>query len=266
MEILMKNMTFALGAAVLVAATPAYAEHSTSIQIVGEMRDYSDGYGSLDTISGEIVKKLGKTTIVVEPAYGERDYGSSEVNSLSLGGTVYHRFSDGISTRTKVSVSENEPVFATRQVAQDVTFRLLPKTTATVGARWARYFGNQDAYFVSGGLRYHFNGASVAYKATYVDPDNRDAIVTHQVNVSVNDGSGNGKTQLWLSAGEASLDNSAFVSNFSGEDYAVYLRRYQPLTSQVNLIGNIGYTSYDRPEGRVNAPTFGLGLQMNFGG
>lgn len=262
----MKKFLYLLGAAALIPAAPAMAEDSSSIQIVAETRDYSDGYGSLDTYTGELVKKFGDTTVVITPSYGERDYSALSANALSIGGTVYHRFSDSVSTRTSVAVSENAPVFATRQVAQDVNFRILPKTTAMVGARWARYYGNADAYFVSGGLRYYFGAGSVAYKATYVEPDNRDAIVSHQVSVNINDGNGNGKTQLWLSAGEASLDNSAFVADFSGEDYAAYLRRYQPLTSKLNLVASVGYASYDRPQGRVEAPTFGLGLQMNFGG
>lgn len=262
----MKKFIFLLGAAAAVATAPAMAQDSSSVQIIAETRDYSDQYGSLDTITGEFVKEMGKTTVVVTPSYGERDYSSISANALSIGGSVYHRFSDSVSTRTTVAVAENAPVFATRQVGQEVSFRLLPQTTATVGARWARYYGNADAYFVSGGLRYYFGGGSVAYKATYVEPDNRDAIVSHQVNVSVNDGEGNGKTQLWLSAGEASLDNSALIENFSGEDYSAYLRRYQPLTKNLNLVGNVGFTSYDRPNGRVEATTFGLGLQMNFGG
>ncbi len=260
----MKKITVAImGSAVFATFTPALANDDKSAQVVAERRDYSDGFGELNTVTGEFLATEGDTTIVIEPRWGERETSVGSWDAVGIGADVYHRFSQGVSTRTRLAVAQDEPVFANIDVAQDVTVRLAPALTGTVGARYARFFGDQDVYFVSGGPRYYFKGGSISYRLSYIEPKNRDEIWAHMVQLTVNDGADSrGKTQLWLSAGETSLDDAVFVGQASGKDYAAYLRRYQPISGQFDLIANVGIASYDRPGGRVTAPTFGVGIRV----
>ena len=224
----------------------------------------SDDQGSLTTLRGTYKSVDDDTTIVLSPAIGWRETGALSDTAVSLAGTLYHEFSDDVSTRTHIAFAEDEPVFANRDIAQDITFRVLENTTATVGARWARYFGSQDVYFLSASARYYFERGSVSYRLSYVEPDGSNSFLAHLVNIALNDADGSGKTQLWLSAGEASIDAAQLQNNFSGEDYGVFLRRLQPLTESVGLIGSVGFSSYDRPADRVTATSVGLGVEVDF--
>jgi len=235
-----------------------------SIEIVAETQHLSDDHGSLSTLRGTYKTVEDDTTVVLAAAVGERDNTGSSETAISLAGTFYHRFSDDVSTRTNIGLAEDEPVFAARDVAQDITFRIFPETTATFGARWAQYYGSQDVYFLSASARHYFEGGSVSYRLSFVVPDDRDAFAAHLVNVALNDADGRGKTQLWLSAGAASIDASQLQDTFSGEDYGVFVRRLQPFGENLNLIGSIGVASYDRPVDRVTATSIGLGVEMEF--
>ena len=75
--------------------------------------------------------------------------------------------------------------------------------------------------------------------------------------------SGAGKTQLWLSTGEASLDRSQVDGDFDGRNRAAMLQRTQPLTASLALVGSAGLSSYDRPSGDITALNLGLGVLVN---
>lgn len=260
----MKKVTCAfLGCTVAALTTPAMADEGKSVQVVAERRDYSDGFGELNTVVGEVVAIEGDTTIVFEPRWGERETAVGTWDAMGIGANIYHKFSSDVSTRTRLAVAQDEPVFANIDVAQDVTFRVAPSVTGTIGARYARYFGDNDVYFVSGGARYYFKGGSISYRLSYIEPENRDKIFAHMVQLTINDGGDSrGKTQLWLGAGETSLDDAVFAGQASGDDYSAYLRRYQPISDRLDLIASVGIASYDRPGGRITAPTFGVGLRI----
>jgi YaiO family outer membrane protein len=257
-----------LAAASCLGAQAAHAQEDgdapeQTVQIYGEIQDFSDGYGSLDSVKMEYKLDMGRTTVVLTPAVGRRKARGNSDTAFGIGGALYHRFSDDFSTRTYVAIAEDEPVFANRDVAQDFTVRVAKNLTATVGGRWARYYNDRDVYFASGGMRYYFKGGSISYRLSYVDPDGRDSFLAHLVNVSINDGDGRGKTQLWLSKGEASINQSQLQTNFDGDDYGAFLRRVQPITKDFSLIGLVGISSYDRPSDRVNAVSVGLGIELS---
>lgn len=240
-------------------------KNAQSVEAFAEQEAYSDGLGKLKSVSLEYKLVNDDTTVVFTPAVGERSVGAFSETAFGAGVAVYFKLSEGVSTRTYAAIAEDEPVFANRQLAQDVTFNATKDTTITVGGRWARYFGDRDVYFVSAGARHYFKGGSVSYRLSYVDPEGRDGFLAHLVNLSLNDRDGRGKTQLWLGAGAASLDRPIDQPNFSGEDYSATLRRVQPLTGQLSLVGQVGITSFDRPAGRVEATNIGVGLRLDFG-
>lgn len=242
---------------------PAGTAHS--VQVFAEQEDYSDGLGTLKSVTLEYKLVDEDMTVVFTPAIGERSTSTSSDTAFGAGAAVFFKLSDKVSTRTYVAAAEDEPVFANRQIAQDFTFATSGNTTLTVGGRWARYNGDRDVYFVSGTGRYYFDGGSVSYRLTYVDPEGRDGFLAHLVNLSINDKSGRGKTQLWLGAGSSALDRAQAQVGFSGEDYSATLRRLQPLTKEFSIIGQAGVTSYETPAGRITSTNFGVGLQLDFG-
>jgi YaiO family outer membrane protein len=248
--------------AVLSLPVAAHAQESgsDSVYIVAQAQEFSDGLGSLRSVRLEYKAVLDDTTVLVSPIVGERRSPAGRERAIGLGATIYHDWSDKVSTRTAAFVAENEPVFANLDFAQDVTLGIADKTTVTIGGRWARYFGDREVTFLSAGARRYFRGGSVAYRLSHVNPEGRDTFFAHLVNLTLNDPSGAGKTQLWLSTGEASLDRSQMDDSFDGQNRAALLQRTQPLTEGFSLVASAGLSSYDRPGGDVSAINLGLGL------
>ena len=249
--------------ACLCVPAPLWAQASHTVTATGETQEFSDNGGSLRTATLEYKFVDADTTVVFTPAYGERRAPGVRESAAGLGAMIYHDWSSRISTRTSAFVAQDAPVFANYDFAQDVTLRVGDSTTVTLGGRYARFFGEQDVTFFSAGLRQYFRFGSMAYRLTRVDPEGRDSYLAHLVNLTVNDPRGGGKTQLWLSLGEASISNAQVPNNFSGDDYGAVLRRVQPITDNFALVPLIGYTSYDRPTDRISAVNLGLGLEFD---
>jgi YaiO family outer membrane protein len=246
-------------------APPEPSGTTQSIEVSGESQDFSKGYGSLRSVKLEYRIDFADTTVTFSPMAGERRASGNSVTGFGVAGQIYHDFSDTVSTRTRVSIAEDRPVFANLDFAQDVSVRIAGKTVATAGARWARYFGDQEVWFVSGGLRQYFKGGSVAYRLTWVKPEGRDAFLAQLASLTINDGRGRGKTQLWLNYGGASFDR-ALDSIFTGKDYGGLVQRIQPIDRNVSLSLSAGLESYARPAGRVEGTKLGLGLQFSLDG
>jgi hypothetical protein len=83
------------------------------------------------------------------------------------------------------------------------------------------------------------------------------------VNLTVNDGQGKGRTQLWLSTGAAVLARSQLDDSFAKNDRAFMLQRIQPLSHNLSLIPSAGLSSYANPGGRYTSTNLGLGLSMS---
>jgi YaiO family outer membrane protein len=254
---------FAAGAAALAGlfyAFPVLAQSSQTVTATAETDEYSDGYGSLRSVKLEYKLVDEGTTVVFTPAIGERRAAGFSDTAVGGGATIYHDWSPSISTRASAFFAENAPVFARNDLAFDLTAKVADDTTVTVGGRYARYFGGKDVVFVSAGVRQYFRFGSVSYRLTRVDPEGRDPYLAHLFNISVKDAKGDGRTQLWLSAGEASLSRVQMPADFSGKDYAAMLQRVQPLTDKLNIIPSLGYSSYARPGDRVGAVNVALGV------
>lgn len=241
-------------------STPAGPERAIHASV--ETRDFGADHGTLNSATVEYKIEDGGSTIVANAIAGEFRGRFETERAVGAGVTLYQRFDGGISTRTRIAVAESEPVFARLDLAQDITFGLARATTMTFGARWADYAEGGDVHSLSAGLRYYFAGGSVGYRASYVDPEDRASLVAHLVNLSLNDATGAGRTQLWFSAGSTSLE-TPLSDDFAGEDYGVFLRRVQPLTDTLNVTGSFGVASYDRPAGRATGTTFGLGIEVD---
>jgi YaiO family outer membrane protein len=256
--------TLLTGAAIAFVGMPAplMAQATHTVTASAETQEFSDDFGSLRTVQLEYRFENEDTTVVLTPSYGERRAPGVKQGALGGGVTVYQDWSPSVSTRTSAFVAEDAPVFAQYDLAQDVTVKVADSTAVTLGGRYARYFGDIDVTTLSAGVRQYFGFGSIAYRASWVNPEGRDDYLSHLVNLTVNDGSGEGKTRLWLSAGEASISSAQVPDNFSGDDYAAMLQRVQPITARLAVVPTIGYSSYDRSAGRIHAISFGLGLAM----
>jgi hypothetical protein len=233
-----KNITAATAAlAGLCLSAPALADTSQTVTPSVETQEFSDGYGSLRTAQIEYKLVTEDTTVVFTPTVGERRAAGFSETAIGGGATIYHDWSDTISTRTSAFFAEDAPVFAQHDFAQDVTF-------------------------LSAGARQYFRFGSVSYRLSWINPEGRDSFLAHLVNVQVKDGSGKGRTSLWLSAGEASISPTQVPNTFSGDDYSAVLQRVQPITGTISVVPTIGYSSYDRPGSRVDAISVGLGIAL----
>lgn len=246
----------------LAAAPAALAQTAQSIQLSGETQEFSDEGGSLRSVSLDYKLDFDDTTILVAPTVGQRRVNGTTQTATGFGAAVYHDWGGRLSTHTQAFAAENEPVFARYDLAQDLTIKVASSTTLTAGFRWAEYFGGRQVTFVSLGARHYFKGGSIAYRLTRVDPDDRNAFLGHMINLTLNDGHGRGKTQVWLSAGSSSLVRSQLDESISGKDWAVFGQRTQPLTASLALVMSAGLSSYTRPTYRMRASTVGLGLLL----
>ncbi len=251
--------------AAALAQSPVSGDTDQTLLVVAETQEFSKGGGSLRSVKLEYKYDFGDTTVLLTGSAGERKVNGQSTSAAGFGGTIYHDFSQDISTRTSAFVSANKPVFAHLDFAQDVTVRVADKTTLTVGGRWARYAGDDDVTFVSAGVRRYFSGGSISYRATWTKPDGRSAFVAHLVNLSLNDAHGKGKTMLWLGTGAASLDRGQ-LEDFSGSNYSGLIQRSQPIGGNLNLVLSAGLSSYDRPAGRMTGTNLGIGLLFDLDG
>ena len=245
-------------AALLALPVAAHADEQ-SVYVTAQTQEFSDDVGSLRSVRLEYRAVLDEATVLVSPIVGERKAPGLEEQAAGLGATIYYDWSDKVSTRTAAFIAENEPVFANRDFAQDITLKVADKTTATLGGRWARYFGGQEVTFLSAGARRYFKGGSVAYRLSHVDPQGRDTFLAHLLNVTLNDRRGSGKTQLWLGTGEASLDR-AQIDDFDGQNRSALLQRTQPLTDALSLVASAGVSTYDRPGDDFTSINLGFGI------
>lgn len=264
----MSKLTFATNViavcASLAIATSARAEDKPvqTFSLNAQSQDFNQGLGSLRTASFEYKYKSKATTFVLTPIVGERYTATAKETSFGAGVAFYHDWTSTISTRTEAFIAEDKSPFQHLDIAQDITGKVGKSTAITLGARWARYAGGQDVWFVSGGLRQYFKGGSVAYRLSWTKPDTRSGYLSHLGSLTINDAKGKGKTQLWLSAGSASLATSQLPDSFRGKDLAALLQRVQPISNRMAVKFSVGLSSYDRPVSRVTATTVGLGLSI----
>ncbi len=248
----------------IAASNPACASDKSpdTVTTVAQVQDFDQGLGSLRTLEIQVSHSRGPDTFVLTPVIGERRIGA--FHDTVIGGSLelHHDWSSKVSSRSHVFVSENKTPFAHWTASQDINVKVAAKTTITVGGRFARYFGDNDVVYMSGGVRQYFNMGSVAYRLTWTKPAFSSGYLAHLGSITIKDNRGTGKTQLWVSYGSASPISIQSQDTFRGKDYGLAFQRNQPLNGNLSAIFRFGVSSYDRLGGRVTAPTFGFGLSL----
>lgn len=228
------------------------------------VQDLGPGRGTLTTVTLEMQKATPTGIWSLAPAFGRRAQGTASASSVAGAIGWRHAWSNRITTASDAFLAEAHSPFAQASLTQSVAVLVARRTQVTAALRWSRYQGGQDVWFVSGESRRYFRRGSVAYRLTWIKPAGRDGYSSHLLSFTLNDAAGRGRTQLWLSQGQASLTPSQAPDTFRGHDRSVQLRRVQPLGPRLSLSLSGGLATYDLPAGAVRSRNLGLGLSLEF--
>lgn len=251
----------ALGCALMMAVAGAAHAGVDTVTAQLEHTDYSDGYGRRDVAGVEITGRAAGSRWQLGVAHGERDYGGVAYRGVRLHGGLVHDWTPRLSTRTAVTLSDRDPVFVNRQIAQDINIKPAANTVLTVGGRYAEYYGGSYVTAWSVGAAYYFPRLSVAYRYSRHRLSTGTGGGGSTVSLRLKDAQGKGSTQLWLGTG-----NSAYTAELDPtllrEHRAkrVFLRRNQPLGEHLMLHAGLGKAWHSTRVDRFSSIESQLGL------
>lgn len=258
----MAKFNFILAPVLLSCATLANAA-DPKIIVATEHTDYSGGFGKRMETSVESSMDIGNTGFSVNVAHGRREVGGDRFKALRLGGVVYRDWSDKFYTRTTMGISSNKPVFATRELANDFNYKLLPNAVATVGAKHARYHGGIDVLTLSAGASWYFKGGFASYRFSSFDVDKAGKGHGHLASFRLKDPRGAGYTQLWAGIGSSLHEQQIYLADSKGKYRSVALQRVQPVAGPVAVSLSLGRTWYDTPATDYRGTTASVGLVLS---
>lgn len=224
----------------------------------GEYLSYSGPHGSRRIVNGETRADLGKSKLSFGIAQGQRTAGDNKFRGTRVSAAVVRDWNRRISTRTSASIATNSPIFAKRDLAQDVSFKLMPQTLLTVGARHTRYFGDVTAVSLSAGAAQYFRGGFVSYRYSSYDIKGLGRSPAHLLSARLEDPYGS--SQLWLGHGESLQDLDWLASPHSGKSSRVELRRVHKIGGGVGLVVGLSKGWHDAGSGNFKSTGARLGL------
>lgn len=258
----MAKLNMFLAPILLTCASVANATDQKII-VTTEQTNFSGGYGKRIKTSVESATDLGDTAFSVNISHGKRDVGAERFKSLRLGGVVYHDWSEKFYTRTTMGLSSNKPVFATRELSNDFSYKVLPNAVATVGAKYARYYGGTDVLSWSAGGSWYFKGGFASYRFSSFDIDKLGKSHGHLASVRLKDGKGAGHTQLWAGSGTSLHDQEFLVTGSKGTYRSLALQRVQPVRGPVSVNLTLGRSWYDTPSADYRGTSGSVGLSFS---
>jgi YaiO family outer membrane protein len=224
----------------------------------GEYLSYSGPFGSRRTVNAETRIDTGTTVLSVGVSQGFRKAGDDKFKATRLTGTVVHDWSSRLSTRTSASIASDQPVFVTRELLQEISYKPLPQTVLTVGGRYARYWGGVDALSWSVGAAQYFRGGMVSYRFSSFDVRHLGHSNGHLVSFKLQDPYGS--NQLWLGHGTA-LHDAVWLSAPEKGDYNnIEYRRVQPIAGGVGLMLGVNRIWYKADGAKFHGTGVRVGL------
>lgn len=223
-----------------------------------EYLSYSDSFGNRRVVNATTRIDLGKTKLSFGIAQGTRKASGDKFHATRITATVVHDWSSRISSRTSASVAGNQPVFVTRELAQEVSFKPLPQTVLTVGGRYSRYFGGVDATSWSVGAAQYFRGGMIGYRYSSYNVQRIGHTAGHLVNLKLSDRFGS--NQLWLGRATALHDATWLPTAEKGKLTSVELRRVQPIGGGVSVMLGANRAWYDTEGAEFRSTGAKLGL------
>jgi YaiO family outer membrane protein len=225
-----------------VATAPNLAKVAASVE--GEYLSYSGPFGSRRIVNAQSRVDTGNTTLSLGVSQGTRKADGEKFNATRVTVGVAHDWTSRLSTRTSAGISSNQPVFVTRELSQEVSYKPLSRTVLTLGGRYARYWGGVEALSWSVGAAQYFGGGLISYRFSSFDVGHVGHTTAHLVSAKVEDPYGS--NQLWLGHGSALHDAiwlpAAEKGNYTSAEY----RRIQPIGGGVGLmvgVNRIWYTT-----------------------
>lgn len=252
-----------LYAPVLLACATAAGAAETKFSLSAGYTDYSKAFGTRRETTAESTTDLGRTAFTVSLSHGQRKFEKDSASALRVSGTIFHDWNSRIYTRTNLAVSSDKPVYATREIANDVNFKLLPTVVATVGGKYARYHDNRDVKSLSAGGTWYFAAGFVTYRYSAFDVERLGNGHGHMATVRIKDGNGDGATQLWLGSGTSLHEQEVLLSGRRGDYRSVALQRVQPIRGKVSATVTLGRAWYDTQTENYRGTTASLGLRVN---
>lgn len=224
----------------------------------GEYLSYSGPFGSRRIVNAQTRIDTGDTVLSLGLSQGSRKAGDDKFKATRLSATVVHDWSSRLSTRTSASIASNAPVFVTRELVQDISYKPLPQTVLTVGGRYARYWGGVDALSWSLGAAQYFPGGMISYRFSSFDVHNLGHSTGHLVNIKVEDPYGS--NQLWLGHGTALHDALWLPTPEKGNFTNVEYRRVQPIGGGVGLMVGVNRIWYKADSAKFHGTGLRVGL------
>ena len=239
-----------------VAAGPNLSKVVASVD--GEYLSYSVPFGSRRIVNARSTLDVGDTKLSFGLAQGSRKAGDDRFKAVRASAEVVHDWSSRLSTRTAASIASNQPVFVTRELAQDISYKPLPGTVLTVGGRYARYWGGVDALSWSLGAAQYFRGGMVSYRFSSFDVQHLGHSTGHLVNFKVQDPYGS--NQLWLGHGTALHDAVWLANPEKGKFTNIEYRRVQPIGGGVGLMVGVNRIWYKADSAKFHGTGLRAGL------
>lgn len=256
-------------AALLIAsAGPAYANpplagppiniKKIAASVDGEYLSYSDAYGTRRVVNATTTMDGAKTDLSLTISQGQRKVDGDDFKAMRLSATVVHKWTDRLSTRTTAGIASDKPIFVTRELVQEVSYKPLSQTVLTVGGRYSRYYGGDDAISWSAGAAQYFRGGSVGYRFSSYKVSHLGNTTGHLVNVKLEDRLGT--SQLWLGHGTALNDALSLSTPAKGKFTSAELRRVQPVGGGVSVMLGVNKIWYDGDNGKHHGTGVRFGL------
>jgi YaiO family outer membrane protein len=243
------------------AATPLPDLKKITASVDGEYLSYSGPFGSRRIVNGSTLVEMPNTKLLFGIAQGTRKAGGAKFDSTRASISVAHDWSSRISTRTYASIANDKPVFVTREIGQDISYKPLSQTVLTVGARYARYFGGVDTRSWSAGAAQYFHGGMVSYRFSSFNIQHIGHTYGHLLNLRLSDPYGS--TQLWAGHGSALHDAVWLATPEKGKYTNLELRRVQPLAGGVGLSFGGNRIWYETGNTKHHGTGFKIGLTFS---
>jgi YaiO family outer membrane protein len=224
----------------------------------GEYLSYSDTYGSRRIVNANTTMGWAKTDLSLTLSQGQRKAGGDNFKGTRLRATLVHKWTERLSTRTTAGIASDKPIFVTRELVQEASYKPMPQTVLTVGGRYSRYFGGVDAISWSVGAAQYFRGGMMGYRYSSYDVQHIGHTSGHLVNLKVSDRFGS--NQLWLGHGTALHDAIWLASPEKGKFTSVELRRVQPIGGGVSVMIGANKAWYDTGSTKFDSKGVRLGL------
>jgi YaiO family outer membrane protein len=249
-------LALALASTANAAPLPDLKKIAASVD--GEYLSYSGPFGARRVVNARSTADLGDTKLSFGLAQGSRKAGDDRFKAVRASAEVVHDWSSRLSTRTAASIASNQPVFVTRELVQDISYKPLPGTVLTVGGRYARYWGGVDALSWSLGAAQYFRGGMVSYRFSSFDVQHLGHSTGHLVNLKVQDPYGS--NQLWLGHGTALHDAVWLANPEKGNFTNIEYRRVQPIGGGVGLMVGVNRIWYKTDSAKFHGTGLRAGL------